>query len=369
MDRRIVAGGGAALGLLALAWWSFLTPAGPHPEGNNAEAKAETPSAQRPGAARRAPQGTSPSGSDDPSDAPRATEDPTVALGGASEFTDEELAAFAEELEADPRTHVVCDLGLDVRFAEAYLAIGDPSGFNGRRVKIVNGKAYLPLVYDLGDLGDKVFSERTGTFSLEGYGPGSIAWTDQPEEGHGQCTGPVSPEPGRASLTGTLTLSPSGAPAAGAWIEGCGNMAYADQHGVVHMDIVPDPCTVLAMRQDGMLRTISDSVSVFPEAGRDVIVDIEIPEAPRGGLGVQVSQDDAGRITIDGILEAGPAGAAGLQEGDVVVMVDGEPTDRMSLGEFVKAVGGEAGTSVDLTVDRNGEQLSIDVTREVLSAG
>lgn len=275
----------------------------------------------------------------------------------------------AEELENDPNTQVVCDLGLDVPTGTAYLAIGGHSGFNGRRVEVVDGKAYLPLVYDLGELGDAVFSERSGTFSLEGYGPQSISWSDPPEDGsHGYCTTEVEPEPGHASLTGTLLLDPSGAPAAGGWVEGCGNMAFADGHGIVHMDIVSEPCTVIAMRQDGMLRTVSEPVAVVPIPGQDVAVDFVIPEAKRAGVGVQLSQTEAG-LLIEGLIEGGPASTAGLEPGDLLVEVDGMSVDDHSLGELVKRIGGEAGTEVGLVVDRDGQRLEMTVVRQELTPG
>lgn len=273
---------------------------------------------------------------------------------------------LAQRLAEDPNTHVVCDLSLPVERAQGYLAIGGHSDMNGRRVEVVDGKVYLPLVYDLGDMGDAVFEDRTGTFSLEGYGPTRITWSDPPEDGGlGHCTATIAPEPGTASLTGTLTLDGSGEPADGAWIEGCGNMAFADQRGIVHMDIVPEPCTVLAMRQDGLLRTMSEPVDVVPIPGEDVLVDIAIPEHPRGGLGVRVAQTDEG-IVIDGLIEGGPAGEAGLEAGDLVLQVDGADALGLPLPEFVELVGGRAGTDVALLVDRGGQQLSFTVTRRVL---
>ena len=365
---------GAAL-LLVSAWWGWTSQSSPsHAEKSDAlptRSKRSPPpdplTSTEPGeSATEGRHGRPPTEplEDDGSGAPRE------ALGGASELTDEELAELAQELREDPRTHVVCDLDLDVRHSRGYLAIGGHSDRNGRLVHVINGEAYLPLVYDLGELGGPPIDQRSGVFGLEGYGPVPLAWSDPPEgDGLGQCTHAISPQPGRASLTGTLTLRESGLPAAGAWIEGCGNLAFADQHGVVHMDIVPEPCVVIAMRQDGLLRTLSDPVAIEPVPGQDVVVDISIPEAPRGGLGVQLSMSPAGQITIDQILQTGPAGAAGLEAGDVVLAVDGQSTEGMSLGEFVQRVGGEAGTSVELTVVRGEQTMEFDLVREALSPG
>ncbi len=280
--------------------------------------------------------------------------------------SDDDLDAVARELLEDPNTHVVCDLAIPIERAQAYLAIGDHSGFNGRMVQVVDGKAYMPLVYDLGDMGDAVFDERSGVFALEGYGPARISWTDPPQDGSkGACTATIEPEPGTASITGMLLLSPSGAPAAGGWIEGCGNMAFADQLGVVHMDIVAEPCTVLAMRRDGLLRTMSEPVAIEPTPGQDVVIDITIPEARRGGLGIQISQTDAG-VIVDGLVDGGPATDAGLEAGDRIVAVDGESADDLDLGELVQAIGGDAGTEVAIAVDRAGERLEFTIMRRVL---
>ena len=263
---------------------------------------------------------------------------------------------------------MVCDLDLPLARGEGYLAIGGHSDFNGRRVTVVDGRAYLPLVYDLGDLGDAVFTERTGVLSIDGYGPAEVQWSDPPADGGlGRCTVSVAPEPGYASLTGSITLD-DGSPAGGAWVEGCGNMAFADGHGVVHMDIVTEPCTVIAMRQDGLLRTVSEPVEVTPAPGRDVLVDVVIPSAPRGGLGVAVSGTDEGFL-VEQLIEGGPAGEAGLAAGDLVVEVDGTPATSLDLQGFVEAVGGEAGTDVDLVVVRGGERVELTVTRDVISPG
>jgi hypothetical protein len=89
------------------------------------------------------------------------------------------------------------------------------------------------------------------------HGPAEISWSDRPKDGgKGTGTAKITPEPGKASLTGTLTLATSGAPAAGGWVEGCGNLAFADDNGIVHMDIVATPCSVIAMRQHGALRPL-----------------------------------------------------------------------------------------------------------------
>jgi hypothetical protein len=358
MRRRWGIAGGILVGLLALLWW--LLPG-----------RGDGGAPARSGRARLASPTPGPSAGDPLADGtPAGGEPPPAARGGDAsvggedgpdELTDEQLAARARELEASPDTHVICDLGLPIRSGTAYLAIGDPADRNGRVVEVVNGVAYLPLVYDLGSLGDAVFEDRTGVFALEGYGPGPIAWGDRPEGGgKGRCSAPITPELGRASLTGLLTLAGSGAPAAGGWVEGCGNLAFADGNGIVHMDILPAPCSVLAMRQDGALRTVSEAVDVVPVPGGDVVVDLTLPDAPKAGLGVRIAAAEGG-IQVEGVVDGGPAQAAGLEPGDLVVQIDGQPATDVP--EFVALAGGPAGSSVVLTVERGGERLEVTVVR------
>ncbi len=62
-------------------------------------------------------------------------------------------------------------------------------------------------------------------------------------------------------------------------------------------------------------------------------------------------------------LEGSPAEAAGLQPGDVVVAIDGQSVNGMTLDEAVKQVRGEAGTDVTLTIRRDEERLDLTITR------
>lgn len=84
------------------------------------------------------------------------------------------------------------------------------------------------------------------------------------------------------------------------------------------------------------------------------------------GIGAEVAQDDDGRIVIIAPLEGSPAEAAGIQAGDVIVRINGEPTENMDLTEAILKVRGEPGTEVTLTVIHPGqtELTEITITRE-----
>jgi len=71
---------------------------------------------------------------------------------------------------------------------------------------------------------------------------------------------------------------------------------------------------------------------------------------------------------IEQVFEDTPAATAGLQEGDIITAVDGDPVDqRRTLSERLAAY--DEGEVVTLTVLRDGEELSLSVTLGPRSSG
>jgi carboxyl-terminal processing protease len=62
-------------------------------------------------------------------------------------------------------------------------------------------------------------------------------------------------------------------------------------------------------------------------------------------------------------LAGTPAEAAGLQAGDVVTAVDGEPVAGSTMQDQIAKIRGEAGTDVTLAIDREGETFDVTITR------
>ncbi|MGH2429931.1 MAG: S41 family peptidase [Candidatus Limnocylindria bacterium] len=71
-------------------------------------------------------------------------------------------------------------------------------------------------------------------------------------------------------------------------------------------------------------------------------------------------------LVIIAPLDGSPAEAAGLRAGDIVRAVDGEPTAGSTINEQVFRVRGEEGTDVTLTVERDGRELGVTITRAVI---
>jgi len=86
-----------------------------------------------------------------------------------------------------------------------------------------------------------------------------------------------------------------------------------------------------------------------------------------GGLGVVVGMKKD-RLTIVAPMEGTPGFRAGLLPDDVLLEIDGQTADKMSLRDAVDKLRGEPGTKVKLSVGREGasEPLQFEVEREVI---
>lgn len=75
---------------------------------------------------------------------------------------------------------------------------------------------------------------------------------------------------------------------------------------------------------------------------------------------------DTCRVLFVSILPDTPAEAAGLREGDLLVSVDGTDVAGSTLNDVVEKVRGPAGTPVTLTVERDGEPVTVSPTRAAI---
>jgi len=79
-----------------------------------------------------------------------------------------------------------------------------------------------------------------------------------------------------------------------------------------------------------------------------------------GGLGIEISQQ-GGFPKVIAPIDGTPAARAGLQPGDLIVAVDGESVQDVTLDKVVRILRGVPGTSVKLTITR-GDKAPFDVT-------
>ncbi len=86
-----------------------------------------------------------------------------------------------------------------------------------------------------------------------------------------------------------------------------------------------------------------------------------------GGLGIEITIKDS-LLTVITPIEDTPAWKAGLKPGDRIVKIEKDLTRDMSLDDAVKKLRGDPGTSIHITILREGESLIKDftITREII---
>jgi carboxyl-terminal processing protease len=85
------------------------------------------------------------------------------------------------------------------------------------------------------------------------------------------------------------------------------------------------------------------------------------------GVGVQIQTDEETQfIKIVAPLEGTPAFRAGIRAGDLIKKVGGKNALGMNLQQAIEQITGKAGTQVNLTIEREGEDMDFLLTREVI---
>lgn len=150
--------------------------------------------------------------------------------------------------------------------------------------------------------------------------------------------------------------------------------AQADQAAMQGMAIAAaTPAATLADYQQeldygaaqGMMAAMPDDYTVFLEPLEGAPLREELA-GEYEGIGVWVEHPE-GRFTITSPIAGSPADRAGLQPRDVIVAADGTKLEGLENDAAMSLIRGPAGTSVTLTIDREGaEPFDVDVTREAI---
>lgn len=81
------------------------------------------------------------------------------------------------------------------------------------------------------------------------------------------------------------------------------------------------------------------------------------------GLGLTLAEDESGYIRIDNVLENSPASDVGIMAGDAIIRIDGIDVIETGFNNAVETLKGSEGTSVKLTIRRDGIDIDYDFTR------
>lgn len=93
----------------------------------------------------------------------------------------------------------------------------------------------------------------------------------------------------------------------------------------------------------------------------------EAPQTELVGIGVKLAVD-GNAIKVAGVIAGGGAEAAGIVEGEEVVAVDGLPAMQLGIDGIVGKIRGVEGTTLSVTLLRQGKAVTLVVTRKKLRA-
>ncbi len=80
-----------------------------------------------------------------------------------------------------------------------------------------------------------------------------------------------------------------------------------------------------------------------------------------GGLGIEVTMED-GFVKVIAPIDDTPAARAGVESGDLIVAINGQPIVGQSLDDAVKEMRGEIGSDITISILRQGKEEAFDVT-------
>jgi len=104
---------------------------------------------------------------------------------------------------------------------------------------------------------------------------------------------------------------------------------------------------------EGMLKTLDPySAYLTPERYKE----LEIGTSGEfGGVGIEISGEND-LLTVITPIEGSPAAKAGIKPGDLIIAIDGKPTQGLSVDEAVKSLRGQKGSTVKITIQSQGDK-------------
>src|SRR5215813_2433747 len=120
-----------------------------------------------------------------------------------------------------------------------------------------------------------------------------------------------------------------------------------------------DEKTLIENAINGMLSWLDPHSSYMnPKTYKDMQIQTK---GEFGGLGIEVTMEN-GVIKVVSPIDDTPASKAGIQSGDLIFALDGEPVQGLTLQEAVEKMRGKVGTPIKISIRRDKVKDPIDVT-------
>lgn len=112
---------------------------------------------------------------------------------------------------------------------------------------------------------------------------------------------------------------------------------------------------------EGMIGALGDTGHTRFLAPEDAAFEMSEVAGQFEGIGAQVGEKEGYPVVV-APLDGSPAEKAGVQAGDIIVQVNGQPVAGMAIDKIVRMVRGPEGTEVSLTLLHLGQSSPVEVT-------
>lgn len=134
-------------------------------------------------------------------------------------------------------------------------------------------------------------------------------------------------------------------------------------HALVdNFDGTLDTQKLIAGASRGLVEAAGDQYTVYMDKNEAADFNDSLTGSIGGGIGVELAERN-NLPTIIRLLQNNPAEKAGLQINDIIVKVNDEDVTSDTVSKLVTKIRGEAGTTVKLTISRDGQLKDFSITR------
>ncbi|MDD3066444.1 MAG: S41 family peptidase [Candidatus Gracilibacteria bacterium] len=116
---------------------------------------------------------------------------------------------------------------------------------------------------------------------------------------------------------------------------------------------------------EGAVNALGDPYSAYLLPSKTTAINQDL-SGKTEGIGAYLSENEAREVVVVAPIDGSPAQAAGIQSGDVIIAVDGKSVGGVSVEAVSAQIRGIAGTTVSLTIRRNGSQLIVSIKRAAI---
>jgi len=161
------------------------------------------------------------------------------------------------------------------------------------------------------------------------------------------------------------------APYLGGKITGNGKLSWSELNEVysalaANYDGEIDQSALIDGAKHGLVEAIGDKYTEYMNKEETAEFNSYLHGDVGAGIGVEMGLRD-GYVRVLRTLPDNPAKKAGVLAGDILYKVDDEEVYTWSTEDIANKLRGAAGTTVKLTVVRDGEEKSFDLTRETIN--